>query len=201
MLTEWNHYENLIKLIAYRGMKIIDPKQILSEDAFNRTILVNKFVELTCSHVRNGSEKETCGMFLFGDTDIPMKKKTLEAFIDARKKLDAICLIVEEIKPIHTEYRGMHGKKYVEIFINNKIIINFPEHKLISKHVLLSYEEFTHEFKENVELYHFSEGMIPIILVEDTMAIWVGARVNEYVKIFTRSENVGMSIKYKIAKW
>lgn len=189
----YNYYLNAIELIKYREMTLED-KPLSKEDAVNEYKKLN-YIQINCS---NEKRDERCGVFICNSDDMFSKKPNFTKFINNQsKEFNNIVLFVETPKKMHDDFKG--GDPYIEVYPQTKIVTNVPQHKYVSKHELISAEDFPLEFNETEERrFHFSEELIPIITADDTMNVWVGGRRGEYVKIYNKSQIVGESIKYRI---
>ncbi|CCH61659.1 hypothetical protein TBLA_0F01160 [Henningerozyma blattae CBS 6284] len=82
----------------------------------------------------------------------------------------------------------------IETFHEASLIVNITHHELVPKHIRLSDEEK----KELLKKYRLKESQLPRIQKADPVALYLGLKRGEVVKIIRKSETAGRYASYRI---
>lgn len=82
----------------------------------------------------------------------------------------------------------------IEIFHEAALIVNITHHELVPKHIRLSEEEKL----ELLKRYRLKESQLPRIQRADPVALYLGLKRGEVVKIIRKSETSGRYASYRI---
>tara|TARA_B100000575_G_C23080768_1_gene622677 strand:- start:456 stop:1088 length:633 start_codon:yes stop_codon:yes gene_type:complete len=85
-------------------------------------------------------------------------------------------------------------KVFAQVFYIDKLMYDVTEHVLVPKHIIISEEEKS-KLLNNLSINNFDQ--LPIILKNDPVAMYCGAKKNEVMKIIKNSETVGEYISYR----
>ena len=85
-------------------------------------------------------------------------------------------------------------KVFAQVFYIDKLMYDVTEHVLVPKHIIISEEEKS-KLLGNLSINNFNQ--LPIILKNDPVAMYCGAKKNEVIKIIKNSETVGEYISYR----
>ncbi|CCF59174.1 hypothetical protein KAFR_0G01400 [Kazachstania africana CBS 2517] len=82
----------------------------------------------------------------------------------------------------------------IETFQEASLVVNITHHELVPKHIRLSLEEK----KELLKRYRLKESQLPRIQRVDPVALYLGLKRGEVVKIIRKSETAGRYASYRI---
>lgn len=82
----------------------------------------------------------------------------------------------------------------IETFHEASLVVNITHHELVPKHIRLSEEEK----KELLKRYRLKESQLPRIQRADPVALYLGLKRGEIVKIIRKSETSGRYASYRI---
>lgn len=82
----------------------------------------------------------------------------------------------------------------IETFHEASLVVNITHHELVPKHIKLSEEEK----KELLKRYRLKESQLPRIQRMDPVALYLGLKRGEVVKIIRKSETSGRYASYRI---
>ncbi|CAB4253622.1 similar to Saccharomyces cerevisiae YBR154C RPB5 RNA polymerase subunit ABC27, common to RNA polymerases I, II, and III [Maudiozyma barnettii] len=82
----------------------------------------------------------------------------------------------------------------IETFNEDSLIVNITHHELVPKHIRLSEEEKV----ELLKRYRLKESQLPRIQRADPVALYLGLKRGEVVKIIRKSETSGRYASYRI---
>jgi DNA-directed RNA polymerase subunit H (RpoH/RPB5) len=193
METLYEKYEN-IQLFAtkYRGFKLLDEK-FYTYDEFKNNMQVYEYI---LNKFHNPKTNKSVDIFLLSSTSKYIKdtknfKKILDKYTDEAH----IIMITKEELSI---YCRKALKKYPNIFLKNyyhkHFIIELNRGTLCSKHTILTPEEVRKVCYGGM----FHGHKLPSISEFDPQNIWIGAEINDIIKIESISEITGNVIKYRI---
>lgn len=82
----------------------------------------------------------------------------------------------------------------IETFHESSLVVNITHHELVPKHIQLSHEEK----EELLKRYRLKESQLPRIQRDDPVALYLGLKRGEVVKIIRNSETSGRYASYRI---
>ncbi|CCE65644.1 hypothetical protein TPHA_0M00690 [Tetrapisispora phaffii CBS 4417] len=82
----------------------------------------------------------------------------------------------------------------IETFHEASLVVNITHHELVPKHIRLSEEEK----KDLLKRYRLKESQLPRIQRADPVALYLGLKRGEVVKIIRKSETSGRYASYRI---
>ena len=82
----------------------------------------------------------------------------------------------------------------IETFHEASLVVNITHHELVPKHIKLSEDEK----KELLKRYRLKESQLPRIQRADPVALYLGLKRGEVVKIIRKSETSGRYASYRI---
>ncbi|AMD22867.1 HHR098Wp [Eremothecium sinecaudum] len=82
----------------------------------------------------------------------------------------------------------------IETFNESSLVVNITHHELVPKHIKLSEEEK----RELLRRYRLKESQLPRIQRVDPVALYLGLKRGEVVKIIRKSETAGRYASYRI---
>lgn len=82
----------------------------------------------------------------------------------------------------------------IETFHESSLVVNITHHELVPKHIQLSIDEKN----ELLKRYRLKESQLPRIQRDDPVALYLGLKRGEVVKIIRNSETSGRYASYRI---
>ena len=82
----------------------------------------------------------------------------------------------------------------IETFPEASLVVNITHHELVPKHIRLSEAEK----KELLKRYRLKESQLPRIQRMDPVALYLGLKRGEVIKIIRKSETSGRYASYRI---
>jgi len=102
--------------------------------------------------------------------------------------------INKEIERLTTTYTTETNGIYIESYDYKLFEIEIPKHFTVPVHEIMSPDETNELLKDTMkEKHHFAK-----IFHNDPMAIWIGARPGDMIRIFRLSESTGEAITYRL---
>ena len=98
------------------------------------------------------------------------------------------------VKAIGEEYKIKPTIHRIELLTYDILKIVIPDHILVPKHTIADKSEV----EEYCAEFHTSTDNFPKIWASDKMAIWIGAKPGDVVRIDSTSETAGKSVKYRL---
>jgi DNA-directed RNA polymerase subunit H (RpoH/RPB5) len=185
-------YKNIqLFAINYRKFKLLD-KGFMSYSDFKTDIQRYEYV----LHKFKNHKNQNVDLYLFKD-----ESKFITSTINFKKILDRyngdhiIILITKEELNI---YRRKSIKQYPQLNIKNYLhkhfLIEMNKGPLCSVHTILTPDE-VRDFCNGILAHGHS---LPALIENDPQAIWIGAEINDVVRIDCNSEITGKTIRYRI---
>lgn len=193
METLYEKYQN-IQLFAtkYRNLTLNDDK-FLSYNDFKNNMQLNEYVSHEFHNPKN--DKPLQIYFLTKDSRHIKDTKNFRKLMDRFRGETHIIMITKEELSV---YCKKALRAYKDIYINNYLhrhfIIEMNRGPLCSKHTILSMEETRRVCYVTMSHAH----KFPAISVNDPQIIWIGAEINDVIKIESYSEITGKVISYRI---
>jgi len=213
-------YKNLFAMLKYRG---IETKQTLDMDKFHEDMMTREYTTIVGTRdvarkIVGGDDAAdaaadgaatattTVNVLIIQFNEKSMKglktpdfKKVLT---DTMKNLEGKCEIMTVTEePINTHLQKavrdfVDENRYIENHAYPQFIIEYPKHELMDKHEVVPQDELdTLMFQLKTQ-----PNKLPKILVNDTAAIWIGARPGQVVRIYRSSETAGTAVAYRLVK-
>lgn len=123
--------------------------------------------------------------------------KTMKNFvihIQEKGYLTGIFLYQNNITPSAMKLVPSIPPATIETFQESSLIVNITHHELVPKHIRLSEDEK----KELLKRYRLKESQLPRIQRTDPVALYLGLKRGEVVKIIRKSETAGRYASYRI---
>lgn len=197
-------YENLVKLMDYRG--VIINSTPLSKDDVVQKLNHYEFITISGKRRENDPRGEATVMVIL----IAPNSKYSNKSGDFKKLLKGLpkvhngetleVIFVSEyeltvhIKKQLLAYRTANPKILLENHDYEIFMIEVPKHKSVPLHVIPSEKEVT----EFCSQHYTSAQNFPKILQSDPMAVWLGLRPGMVVKVYRVSETAGVATIYRI---
>lgn len=212
---EFYCYNNIPKLIEYRkqtritdiiGDNIIMIEDKLSSTAFEKILTENQYINFA-GRIGNMlnlyvliAEKSTLASSsaVFKDVRKAIISDIID-FIETQTGISKlkITYIVSKAFSIHfakssdAEVEGIDHEWEAHVY--DKFIQPIPEHELVPKHEFCPQDEIDKYCKfHNIEVNN-----LPKIQLDDPMAVWLGAKIGDVIKIHRLSENCAVSYAYR----
>jgi DNA-directed RNA polymerase subunit H (RpoH/RPB5) len=202
VFTPWLIYENIqICFEKYRNGKISTKKTTQKE--FKDEIEIKKYFKVT-AELNDG--KKIIALILSNKNNAPEHSGPFERLIKQISELktlsagDVEIMIIGKQKPntyVKNIIKSWQQKGYVLNYHNQNIFKNEkPAHILADKHIILSDEETKKILKQD----YSTKQAYPLLLINhDPVAIWLGIKKGDFVKIVTRNEISGVAVSYRYA--
>jgi DNA-directed RNA polymerase I, II, and III subunit RPABC1 len=200
-------YENMPKFLQYRN--IISDYKFTSLDEFSSRIKHFGIVHISGKKVKGGHFVYIILMAPDSKyaTKSPDFKKLLGPLITTAmnskqasgRGLEIIIISEKEltnhiIKAINDDYLAKYGMLHIEHYIYKLFKLVVPEHVMQPKFTLTTRDEAAEFCKE----YYTDIDKFPKISSKsDAMAVWMGLRPGDVVKIERTSESAGVAIVYR----
>ncbi len=190
IMEEYEAYVNVIKMFTqYRGYKLGDKVADMQE--FNSKLAASTYFKISA---KNGGEPVLC--FIFSkDCKYSSRTTPFKQLVSTIPDGTNIIMIT------HTLFGPFIQKAVASlgIHINNYKIAHFlselPKGPLVPLHTILSPEEE----KKLLEIDLKKEKTeLPKILLSDPQVIWIGAKLNDVIKITDKSILSGHAIRYRV---
>lgn len=209
-------YENLIKMLSYRGAEVVPP--ILDSSALAQRLSQHEYVFV--KGIRKGDGKNpqkgrgpaSILIVMLAPNSKYTKSGDLERLFGEIQRLpDApgsehaaqarefnVILISAEPLAMHTRKKLAEIKEglpemYIENYTYNIFLFELPKHVLVPQHILADDKEID----EFCHLHYTSKENFPQILQGDPQAVWIGLRPGMVVKIIRPSETAGEAVSYR----
>lgn len=199
-------YENIPKFLQYRN--ITSDYKFTSLDEFSRVIKHYGFVPISGKKVKGGhfvyillmapdskyATKSPDYKKLLG----PLITKAMNSKQASERGLEIIIISEKELTnhiiKANEEYLATYGMLHIEHYIYKLFKLVVPEHVMQPKFTLATREEAAEFCKE----YYTDIDKFPKISSKsDAMAVWMGLRPGDVVKIERTSESAGVAIVYR----
>lgn len=193
-----NVYNNVLNMIAYRKHKLVTAE--LTDD---KLVNLSKSFEYMVIESLSPDTQKYIYIIVFIDSTIPAKSAEFKKMINSLGAAitSSVNLMVITHIPLTThvirkvnEIRDEHPNIYLEHHIYDIFYTNIPAHNLVPHHEIATKEEIDEYCKyiKNVP------SSFPKILITDPMAVWLGARANDVIKVVRASEITGTHTIYRI---
>ena len=123
--------------------------------------------------------------------------KTMKAFvihIQEKNYQTGIFVYQNNITPSAMKLVPSIPPATIETFPEASLVVNITHHELVPKHIRLNEEEK----KELLKRYRLKESQLPRIQKADPVALYLGLKRGEVVKIIRKSETSGRYASYRI---
>ncbi len=183
-------YLNLHEYITYRNLECSESPKSYTE--FEKFITNYNYISIDTT-------EDTHKIILVYNEAELIKLNEMKKIMKNFKKYEGEIILITHAQISNAVLKTLN-ELYEFSLVNFKYAlfkIVFPKHILCPKHSILSKDE--EDQLLNKELYTI-KNKLSIIKLNDPMCIWIGAKVNDVVKIERYSESVGLSYYYRIVK-
>lgn len=208
--TPWEVYSNLLKMFEYRGIE--STSEQMDSDTLAQRLSHYYFVIITGTRPPTSPREHHITVVLLAPNSNLASKSG-----DFKRLLSKIKIVENDTNNIifvakptdntsgpltkHIEkklvtYRAEHPNVYVETRPYSIFVIEVPRHVLVPVHIIPSVEEVD----KFCAMYYTSRENFPKISVNDAMAVWIGLRPGDVVKIYRLSETAGQSVVYRLCE-
>lgn len=191
----FDKYKNIqIFLNKYRNYSLIEDEKFFDIEEFKNKMQITGYVSHSLLHNDN---KTPLDIYIFKNDSKHIKttsnfKKLLDKY---KPEFRDIFIFTKEPLSVYIK-KSIKQYSYLRIktYLHKHFIIEINKGPLCSKHTILTRDEVR---KVCFDLMTHGHNL-PAISVDDPQLIWVGANVDDIVKIETISEITGRSIHYRI---
>lgn len=183
-------YLNLHEYLNYRGLESLYDAKEYSE--FEKQITINNYISIDTT---DGLHKV---VLIYNEAEL-VKLNEMKKIMRNFKKYTGEIILITHINLSNAVIKSIN-EMFEFTLINYKYSlfkIVFPKHILCPKHSILPKEE--EEELLTKQLYTV-KSKLSIIKLNDPMCIWIGAKVNDIIKIERYSESVGLSYYYRVVR-
>ncbi len=206
----WQVYSNILKMFEYRGIKL--KSDALGVDELSRNLNHYSFVSIEGTRdQRDPREHHIIVLLLSPNSSFAHKsgefKKVFSRVPIVADDSNNVIVVAHQrdgdkgplsnyIEKQLVVYRQEHPNVYVEAYDYSMFCIEKPKHVLVPLHVIPSAAEVD-EFcaQHYIQKEHFTK-----IKKGDVMAVWLGLRVGDVVKVYRLNESSGTEIDYHICE-
>ncbi len=210
-LVPWDVYNNLLRMLEYRGVKVTSDQMDL--DTLMQRLSHYNFVTITGTRDQSDTREHWVTIILLApDSNYSTKSGDFKRLLTKIKIVEGDTNnlvfvaraptatpelpLTKHIEKKITAYRASHPNVYVETRGYSIFQIEVPKHVLVPLHVVMPESEV----KAFCKLYCVSREQFPRITLNDPMAVWLGLRKGNVVKIFRVSETAGIAIGYRLCE-
>lgn len=198
----YNVYQNIRKMFVYRNDGTIgtDDESLMPEaiprEAFISEMNHKEFVIIS-GKTRHGT---LVVMLLAPGSKYASRSSSFNQLMRmVPKKVDEVMIVSENTLSTHihrviNRYVSEHDSVYVAAHTYKQFIIEVPKHVSVPEHTIMSEAEV----QELIDEYYIEISNLQKILDSDPMAIWIGARAGDVIRIRRISEVAGHSIAYRL---
>lgn len=195
---QWEVYSNMAQLIKYR--RATTNHKFLDQETFLRMLGHSGYIVIECSRDR----RALYIVIIAPGSTISSKSADFKKMMDkldfrANETNNEVLVISETplsnfIKKTFPVYKKQYPNLYYEDHIYRKFVVVAPEHPAVPKHEVMTADEIT----ELCQRYHTTRDKFPRLLHTDTMAVWLGVRPGDMVRIYRVCPNMGEQIVYRV---
>ncbi len=210
-LVQWNVYSNLLQMLKYREVTVTS--EHLDVDSLMQKLSYYYFVTITGTRDSSDPREHWITVILLApDSNYSTKSGDFKRLLSKVKivEKDTNNLIFVASAPAsapelpltkHIEkkiaaYRARHPNVYVETRGYSIFQIEVPKHVSVPLHIVAPKEEVDAFCKQ----YCVSRERFPRITLDDPMAVWLGLRRGDVVKILRVSETAGIAPVYRLCE-
>ena len=189
-------YQTILEMLKDRNY-LIDNLYDINYDIFEENYK-NKNINIYCKKETN--EKMFVYFYIEHENNGNFKKDNLTTLLklvkekydyDESDKNYNIIIILKDKYPVLSLLKD---NDKIELFVLNELIINKIKHDYVPTHILLSNDEVT----KVLEKYKCSKEQLPLILKNDPIAKYYGAKEGDVFKIIRNNYSIGNPISYRI---
>jgi len=187
----YKKYQNIIKcLTEYRKYTLDKNETFLDYDEFNNKIQLITYIK----HKLYDKDNNEIIAYIFDkDTKFMNYTTDFKKIIDKHKN-STILLFTNDPLNIYLQKTVKKNNSNIYVYLHKHFVMELVKGPFCSKHEILSKEETNKVCFQLMAHGH----RLPTISVNDPQCIWIGANVNDLIKITSESELTGESIKYRI---
>jgi DNA-directed RNA polymerase subunit H (RpoH/RPB5) len=189
----YEKYQN-IQLFAtkYRNLTLIDEK-FLAYNEFKNNMQLNEYVSHEFHNPKNNKPLHI--YFLINGSrhikDTKNFKKLLDRF---RNETHLIMITKEELSIYCKKALRNYRDIYIKNYLHRHFVIEMNRGPLCSQHTILTPEEIKRVCYSTMSHAH----KFPAISMNDPQIIWIGAEINDVIRIDSYSQITGKVITYRI---
>ena len=195
-------YENVIKMITmpeYRGLEL-DSSKIKIEEFYN-TIHIDNYIIIKCGKKEEEEKKVQDSTIAFYITAI--NSGITRTIIEFKKLMNKVPNNIKYIYIINEKEFSQQVYNVISLLYSQYIVMKLnnntfeterPKHMLVSKHEILTQDEYNNLIKYSTIVNPLN---LPKIRLDDTQCIWIGAESGDIIKI-TRRTIIGESTNYRV---
>lgn len=197
-------YANVIAMLGYRECKL--QSEPLSAEAFGGQLNHYEYVAIEATRPASAIRDacHTVCLVVAPESKYATKTADFKQLIKkirptATSPINNLVFITEKPLTVHIEkslsaFRKENPGLLVEAYEYRNFAIEVPRHVNVPRHTIVP-EEKVREF---CELYKTDRDRVPKIQHTDPMAVWLGLRPGQWVRIERVSENAGQAIAYRM---
>jgi DNA-directed RNA polymerase subunit H (RpoH/RPB5) len=197
-MSEWTLYQNICKMVTYRDA-VGTENHDLTQQRLTSQMNAQEYIVIRAQRAGHAFRPGVtmCIVFVRAQSDIPTTKPKFKKLISSLKLAGVahseLLFISGDTsthvqKYIKSELKTELPNVYFESASHDIFSIELPKHVTVPTHIILSPTEKERYVAKVV--FQPAENM-PRILPSDPMAIWMGIRPGDLVKIITPSETAG----------
>lgn len=191
----YTKYLNIQKFITiYRGFELVDD-EFLSYDDFKSKMQITGYIKhsFVQQSQKGGSNLD---IYLFSYESPHIKKAYMfRKILDKYKDAKTIFLFTKDPLSVYIKKSiKSYPSLTIEKFLYKHFIMEICNGPLCGKHTILTTEEARMVCFELMQHGH----KLPAISVNDPQNIWIGGKINDIIKIESKSEISGSRVNYRI---
>ena len=187
---EWNIYNVILEFIKFRGLTL------KSEPTTDSKKFVSEFNFLNYITIQAEDEEKQSYSIVFVNNDTQYVTHSAQ-FVSLMSKIksDKVIIIsfVEKVSNIINALIKKNGwDKRLFLYPYRMFLTVFPLVKKYPKHTIISQEKLAHDYIQDNPKDHTR------ISVNDTMAVWLGAKIGDIIAIDRTNQTTGESQGYRV---